>query len=61
MNTNGAIQLATPPEKTAKREVSFDCLVIDANHAQEMFERLIRLLVKQEVKPFQVVDIQRWW
>ena len=36
----------------------FDSLVIDAHHGEEMLQRLIGLLIEQEVEPLQVVHVQ---
>ena len=49
---------ATAPKQAAQGEVSFNGLVIDAHHLEKVLQRLIRLLVEQEVEALQVVDIE---
>ena len=59
VDANSPVHLPTSPEKAAEREMGFDRLVVDADHFEKMFQRLIGLFVEQEVQPFQVIDIER--
>ncbi len=61
MDTNCPIYFAATAKQAAKRKVSLNRLVIDPNHAQEMLQRLVGLLVQQKIEAFQIVDVQRWW
>ena len=46
MNANGALNLAPPAKQTTEREVSFQGLVVDLDHAHEHFQRLVGLLIQ---------------
>ena len=61
MDANRPIHFATATKQATECKVSFDRLVVDPNHRQEMFERLVGLLIEQKVKALQIIDIQRWW
>ena len=60
MNSDRSVHLAAPPKQAAQGEVSFDRLVVDPDHAQEMLECLVGLLVQQKVQTFEVVNVKRW-
>ena len=59
MNSYGSIDLTTTTKQAAERKMRFDSLVINTDHLQKMFERLVGLLIEQKVKPLQVIDVER--
>ena len=54
-----ALDLALAPEKAAEREMQVDRLRIDLDDFDERLDRLVRLLVQQEVEPAKVRQRQR--
>ena len=50
-----------PPEKAPEGEMGFDGLVVDPDHFKKVFQRLVGLLVEQEIESFQIIDIERRW
>ena len=59
VDADRALDLAAPPIEAAEREMRLDGLVVDVDHAQEHFERLVRLFVEQEARPLEIVLVQR--
>ena len=59
MHADRALDLAAPAEQTAEREMQLDGLRIDLHHLDERFDRLVRLLVQQEIQPFEIRHRQR--
>jgi len=59
MDSNGAIDLTAPPKQAAQGKVSFYCLVINPDHLEKMFERLVRLLVKKKVEALEIIHVKR--
>ena len=58
VNADRAFHLAAPPVDAAEREVRLDGLVVDVDHAQEDFERLVGLLVQQETEALEIVLVE---
>ena len=58
--TEGSIYLAASSKQTAKCKVSLNGLIVNSDHLQKMFQSLVGLLVKQEIQPLEVVDVERW-
>ena len=56
---DGAIDLAPSPVEAAQREVGLDRLVIDPHHLEKMFQRLVGLLIEQEIQTLEIVDVKR--
>ena len=54
-----AVDLALPPEQAAEREVQVDRLGIDLDDLDEGFDRLVRLLVEQEIEAAKTRQRQR--
>src|SRR5208282_829428 len=54
VHADRAIDLALAPEQVAQREVQIDRLRVDLDHLDERFDRLVRLLVEQEVETAEV-------
>ena len=59
VHADGAVILAAPAEQAAEREVQLDGLRIDLDHLDERLDRLVGLLVQQEVEPLEVGARQR--
>ena len=59
VHADGAIDLALPAEQVAQREVQVDRLRIDLDHLDERLDRLVGLLVQQEVEAAEVRQRQR--
>ena len=59
VHADGAIGLAAPAEQAAQREVQFDGLRIDLGRLDEGLDRLVRLLVEQEVEALEIGARQR--
>ena len=59
VHADGALDFTTAPEQAAQREVQFDGLRIHLDHFDEGFNRLVRLLIQQEVKPLEIRRRQR--
>ena len=59
VHADRAIDLALPSEKIAEREVQVDGLWVDFHDLDERFDRLVRLLVEQEVESSEVGQGQR--
>ena len=38
--------------------MSFYCFVINPDHFEKMLERLVRLLVKKEVEPLEIIHVK---
>ena len=58
MHADRPFEFTPATKQTAECEMCFQGLIIDFDHAHEDFQRLIRLLVEQEVQAFDVVSIQ---
>ena len=54
VHADRAVDLAAPAKQAAEREVQFDRLRIDLDHLDECLDRLVRLLVEEEIEPFEV-------
>ena len=54
-----AVDLALAPEQAPEREVQVDRLRIDLDHLDERLDRLVRLLVQQEVEAAKIGQRQR--
>jgi hypothetical protein len=54
VHANGAFRFAAPAEKVAQRKMQFDGFRVDSDHLDEGLYGLVRLLVEQEVEPFEV-------
>ena len=54
-----AVDLALAAEETPEREVQIDRLRVDFDHLDERFDRLVGLLVQEEVQPAEVRQRQR--
>ena len=54
MDPDRALGLAASPEQRAEREVQLDRLRLDAHHLDERVDRLVVLLVEQEVQALEV-------
>ena len=50
VHADRALDLAVPAEQDAEREVQLDGLRIDLDHLDERLDRLVGLLVQQEVE-----------
>jgi len=59
VDADGAVDFPPPAKQAAEREMRFDGLVVDPDHLQEMLERLVGLLVEQEIESLEVVDVER--
>src|SRR5262245_29563290 len=49
-----AVDLAAASIEAAEGKVRLDRVVVDLDHAQEHFERLVRLLVQQEAQALEI-------
>ena len=54
VHADRALDLAAPAEQAAQREVQLDGLRIDLDHLDERLDRLVGLLVEQEVEALEV-------
>jgi hypothetical protein len=59
VHADGAVVLAAPAEQAAEREVQLDRLRVDLDHLDEGLDRLVGLLVQQEVEALEVGARQR--
>ena len=59
VHADGAVILAASPEQAAEREVQLDRLRVDLDHLDERLDRLVGLLVEQEIEPLEVGARQR--
>ena len=59
MHADGAVILAAPAKQAAEREVQLDRLRVDLDHLDERLDRLVGLLVEQEIEPLEVGARQR--
>ena len=59
MHADGAVILAASPEQAAEREVQLDRLGVDLDYLDERLDRLVGLLVEQEIEPLEVGARQR--
>ena len=59
MHPRRAVDLALPPEQAAEREVQVDRLRIDLDDLDERLDRLVRLLVQQEIEAAKIRQRQR--
>jgi hypothetical protein len=59
VHADGAVVLAAAAEQAAQREVQLDGLGVDLHHLDERLDRLVGLLVQQEVEPLEVRARQR--
>src|SRR3954466_5309308 len=59
VHADRTVVLAAPAEEAAEREVQLDRLRIDLHHLDERLDRLVGLLVQQEVEPLEVRARQR--
>src|SRR5699024_6658711 len=55
VETNGLVDLPTPAEQAAQRQVRFHRVRVDLDQLQKDFDRLVGLLVEQIVEPAKVV------
>ena len=58
VNADRALHFAAPPVDAAEREVGLDRLVVDVDHPQEDFERLVGLFVEQKAQALEIVLVQ---
>ena len=54
VHADGALSLATPAKKIAKRKVQFNGLGIDLRHFEKRVDGLVGLLVEQEIEPLKI-------
>ena len=59
VHADRALDLAAAPEQAAQREMQLDRLRIDLDHLDERLDRLVGLLVEQEVEPLEIRQRQR--
>ena len=59
VHPDGAVDFALPPEQAAQREVQVDRLRVDLDHFDERLDRLVRLLVQQEIEAAEIRQRQR--
>ena len=59
MHADRAVDLALPAEQAAQREVQVDRLRIDLDDLDERLDRLVGLLVQQEIEPAEIRQRQR--
>jgi len=59
VHADGAVVLAAPPEQAPQREVQVDRLRVDLHHLDERLDRLVGLLVEEEVEPLEIGARQR--
>ena len=59
MHADRALDLAAPAEQAAQREMQLDRLRIDLHHLDEGLDRLVGLLVQQEVEALEIRHRQR--
>ena len=59
MHAYRTLHFAAAPEQTAQREVQFDGLRIDLYHFDKRLDRLVGLLIEQEVQPLEIRARQR--
>jgi hypothetical protein len=54
VNAHGAVELAAAPEQVAERVVQFDRLGIELDHLDERIDRLVVLVVQEQVQATEV-------
>jgi len=59
VHADGAVVLAAAAEQAAEREMQFDRLRVDLDHLDERLDRLVGLLVEEEVEALEVRARQR--
>ncbi len=59
VHAHRTIHLAAAAEQAAQRKVQLDRLRVDLDHFDEGFDRLVLLLVEQEVQPLEIRARQR--
>src|SRR5262245_43489389 len=59
VHADRALDLAAPAVEIAEREMRLDGVVVDLDHAQEDFERLVGLFVEKERQTLEIA-FRRW-
>src|SRR5260221_534933 len=59
MHADRALDFPAPAEQRAEREMQLYCLRLDLDHLVERLDRLVRLLVEQEIEALEIRGRQR--